>query len=1075
MRIITFIVICLFTALTVASASIQNDGSIHTENVSFAESSSDSLASSIIFQGNGITPETHLKRIFEDQNGVIFINSYLPYQFLLRLATEPEASDSLSFSEILNPEDKLSHGIQIPEGPARFTLETADGGILQRTIVSDGTPPAVELFKHGALFRNDSHSDVPFLGPPALISLEATDEASGVLEIYASVNGAPFQPHRIALEQIQTEGLYEIAYYAADRVGNTSEIEFTSFIRDLTPPEAELTVAGPNFDYFVSPESEIIFEIFDDGSGPNDLRYRIASLSDLFSTYVVPIGLSDVPDGEFKIEFIATDKTGATTDTLSKVLFLDSKPPQIRSLVGEPNFIRDNTKYVAESTSISFESADEHSGLYNIQYQIDEQEFQDYENAFILSGESNLYTISFFAEDKVGNRSEIEQIRLFLDNNPPVADYYFNGSYALDGSEYTITSQTSLHIEADDFETLYTEIFYTIRELSETSNNSETTSAEELEEIQYTEPIQISDPGKYKLSFYVLDGVGNKSESEKVIITIDDDSEGLAEFRRTEPTSTEFRAVRDDEGNLYVPGNEPVFIYLSTSPDESAPQYLLFGSEDQQPFSGYMLPGEQNQVLRLAIQDSVSYFTVVADKRAPITGLEIYNSPRVARQDTLIFNNSVSINLTSTDDITGVSEIKYSIDGSGFLPYSQPLSGFLAQKMYSILYFAEDRVGNREEEQSFRFWVDATPPRTRLELISNFSGSILSPKSEIRLVATDNLAGVEQTYFSFNTSENMRAYEGEITLGEYSDELHTDATNRIYFYSIDKVSNKEQLRVFNFRYQVRKPELSYNWSGAFVRRANGYVVNPQSRLQLQAVSGNVPMRSLTYNFNGTTDNYNQPIQFEAGQAGTVRFALEDQLGNTSEPLSLQVISDAQPPRTTHRFEGPRIEYRGNQILGPDHQIILQATDNAAGVSITQVEINNLRPQRYTQPLRIPQSGAYRIEYYSTDGVGNREEKRSFEILADLTPPEVSLLLSPLPVRTSSGGIEVIQPQTFIVLNAVDQMTDVQTLTYRIDDGEEQTYFTPLRGFRAGETFTLTVTATDLVGNSRTIERRFLVE
>ena len=59
----------------------------------------------------------------------------------------------------------------------------------------------------------------------------------------------------------------------------------------------------------------------------------------------------------------------------------------------------------------------------------------------------------------------------------------------------------------------------------------------------------------------------------------------------------------------------------------------------------------------------------------------------------------------NTGQQSGVEKTYYSLDGSGFIPYQDPVRMFFHEKRYEFRYYSVDRVGNSESIRSLSFEV----------------------------------------------------------------------------------------------------------------------------------------------------------------------------------------------------------------------------------------------------------------------------------------------------------------------------------------------------------------------------------
>ncbi|MFW6347417.1 MAG: OmpL47-type beta-barrel domain-containing protein [Cyclonatronaceae bacterium] len=977
---------------------------------------------------------------------------------------------------------------RLPEGPAEFGATLSDGRRLSQQTFVDGRPPELSLRLEAASF---SASDSLYYGPPQQLRFEAYDEAAGLEQIWVSVNGSSFMPHQEAVQMIQAEGAYLLEFYAVDRVGNVSEMQQKTFVLDLRPPRLEMSRQGSLFENRMSRTAAFVLEATDARAGLAHIFYRIVpedaegSSRPRFAIYdeETPVALQQFGEGRYRLEAFATDRVDLASDTLRYRFVIDDSPPSLRAEVGTPVFQREATRYIAAETPLRLVAEDGLSQVSQLRYGINDAPGQDYAQAFSLGRAfpdafPGLYSISYQAADAVGNESSISVFRVFLDTKPPELSYAFEGAYTgeAEAGRYSLSPETRLLLTAEDLETGQADITYQLIEKETARPGSSPDSAAWQ---TYETALQFDEPGHYELRFRAADPLENSSEIQQLSLDVRETggfaSAGSGPAPQA-PGKAWFRES-DAEETLTGPLSEDIYLFISDSPETGGMQFLL--SETPDPADGArQLSGEGRRYISFDIGTGEQLFELTADGTPPQTTLLPAGSPPAETEASPIFDTEVRFRLESRDERAGLDEIFYSIDGQAYQLYTDTLEGFVAQKEYILRYYALDKAGNKEAVQRFAFTVDATPPRSRFELLSDFSGSIVSPQTRWAIRSSDNTAGVEAVYFRFNEEPQWQRYTGAVAFSELTagGRIRENELQQLHYYAVDKVGNKEAARQFNFRLQTRPPALSYQWQGSVVKRRDTYVAHPDTRLQLQATPENVPVRVLSYGFApGQMQPYTGPVQLPAGEQGRVFYEAEDETGNQTGVQELRFLSDETPPRTRHEIRGRQLQVRTGLVLGPGHEIRLRAEDAGAGVAQTRLRMNEGGWQTYRDAITLGQSGSYTLSYTSADAVGNEEPLRSFSFLVDVSPPAISLIYSRPPRGESVSGALRLAPGTIIAANATDRHTELEQLQYRINDGDLQEYTGPLRALPEEETFRLSFRATDLAGNVTEETGIFMIE
>lgn len=990
----------------------------------------------------------------------------------------PETSDSL---------------FRLPEGPASFGATLADGRRLEQQVFVDGTPPELNLRLEANSF---SDTDTLYYGPPQRLRFEAFDEASGVEEVRVSVNQGPFIVHDEAEALIAEEGFYALRFYAVDRVGNVSEIQEESFVLDLSPPELEMTMQGDVFENRLSRASFFSFGATDARSGLHQIFYRISARDGhsgqndaQFAIYdaEVPVSLQQLAEGRYFLEAFATNRVGLHSDTLTYAFVIDDTPPELRAEADKPAFQRDATLYISPQTPITLHAEDALSEVARITFGINAGGEYVYEAPFTLQQKldeplSGLYSISYQAKDAVRNESNRDIFRVFLDPNPPEISYSFDGSYTAGeaAGAYSLSPETRLVLLAEDLETGQASIAYRLEYPADTNAAAEPPAEEEWQ--PYNSPLEFRQPGRYTLAFRAADPLKNRSETLRLQLEVREGGQFASTGRGPalpEAVKTYFRTEEDERGagSLTGPLSEPVYLFISDAPEAEGMQLMLSDVASPEG-AARRFANEGLQQIRLDLGMEDMFFQVTTDGTPPRTTLLPKYTLRAQADNKTVFNTDAGFRLEASDNIAGVKEIFYSIDGQAYQPYSRPIEGFIAQKEYMLRYYAIDRAGNEEEVQEFLFTIDATPPRSRLEMLSDFSGSIVSPHTRWAIYSSDNTAGVAAIFFRFNDESEWQEYSGPKTFEDFykAGRIRKDEVQQLHYFAVDKVGNEEAVRAFSFRMQTRPPAIAYAWEGAVVKRGNVYVAHPDARLRLSAQPENVPVKALKYGFSPQLSRlYEGPLQLRAEERGSVFFAAEDEVANRTAQQQIEFLSDAAPPRTRHEIVGPRLETRTGLVLGPAHEVRLRARDSGAGVAQTRVRINERGWQTYRDAITLDESGSYTLSYTSTDAVGNEEQLNTLSFRVDVTPPDINVIYSRPPSADAGSELIRLAPGTVIAANATDRHTELETLRYQLGDGPQREYSGPIGDLPVNEPFELRFIAIDLLGNKAEKSQRYIIE
>lgn len=166
-----------------------------------------------------------------------------------------------------------------------------------------------------------------------------------------------------------------------------------------------------------------------------------------------------------------------------------------------------------------------------------------------------------------------------------------------------------------------------------------------------------------------------------------------------------------------------------------------------------------------------------------------------------LFLNSKEIKIEPQQKTNRPAEVYYRINNGNWLKLSKGFLEFSLDGRYTLDYYSEDILGNKEDINTVEFLVDNTPPNTELKIethTNSYGESFVSLQSKIQLIANDNLSGLGNTYFrtfcNLNEKGNFQIYLSEL----YVENLISNCEKEIFleYFSIDLAGNQEKVKLF---------------------------------------------------------------------------------------------------------------------------------------------------------------------------------------------------------------------------------------------------------------------------------------
>ncbi len=251
----------------------------------------------------------------------------------------------------------------------------------------------------------------------------------------------------------------------------------------------------------------------------------------------------------------------------------------------------------------------------------------------------------------------------------------------------------------------------------------------------YSEPITISEEGQHQIAYRSLDLVGNM-EFENVVTVIIDDTPPSTFLS----SNVSFIKVK---GSLFVPGPKNPQLYIKATDHYSgvkAIQYYIKNGETQE-FGTYSAavpldsPGEKTVIYRaidnLGNVSEAREITIITDATPPTVRISFGKTLKESGDKKYSPKNNKLI-LKATDEGSGVSSIYVKLSNEeGFQPYAEPIT-ITGDGKYDIEAKSVDRAGNESLIAKESIIVDAEPPQTNLEFLSDGSATTSDQKTETK-------------------------------------------------------------------------------------------------------------------------------------------------------------------------------------------------------------------------------------------------------------------------------------------------------------------------------------------------------
>ena len=550
-----------------------------------------------------------------------------------------------------------------------------------------------------------------------------------------------------------------------------------------------------------------------------------------------------------------------------------------------------------------------------------------------------------------------------------------------------------------------------------------------------------------------------------------------------EPTKPVFESVfYQNDGKIYANKALPIYLSISTNPDGSDPIVLDTPANPSDGSPMYLDSEGVNfirskwavdpETKKIASPKREVLFPVHADGIAPVSGITFSGAPSYSSQGVDYYGKGLSYSLSSTDQISGVQSTFKSHD-SDYATYVSPLD-VTTEGENMIYYFSVDNVGNTEDTKTSSFVLDLTPPVSNYTLSDVYGDNILGPMFNIGLESTDNLSGVNGTYYTIDDI-SQRVYGSPIDLSGLSDGPHT-----LRFYSDDNVENEESIKELMFYLDKINPETKLVVIGD-QHDATYYYVSSRTTFELPATDNKAGVAKTSFSINKQdaqtyTTAFGLPNELGLH---SITYNSEDNVRNVEAKETRTFYMDNKAPNTSIDYGKPQFFTRDTLFINQTTPITIIPRDKHSGVQSTTTTVNG--EVQAGNEFTIPTEGHKEIVFSSVDMVNNQEENKTSRVYVDNTPPEIFINFSLDNIGTEDD-LPFYPNYVRMFIGATDEKTGTKSINYSIDGGPMTEYSSPRtldisekNTFTESKVYDVKVETEDMLGNTSTKEHKFIVK
>jgi len=439
----------------------------------------------------------------------------------------------------------------------------------------------------------------------------------------------------------------------------------------------------------------------------------------------------------------------------------------------------------------------------------------------------------------------------------------------------------------------------------------------------------------------------------------------------------------DDE----LSGTEDIYYSLNGKSYQPYEGSLEFNEEQRYELKYYAI----DHVRNVESPDSLNFHL---DMSAPETEYSIEGNTK-----NNILGQDVVIKLNSKDSLSGVKEIRYSINEGEEKTYNSPIPvSKFQQEENELVFYAIDYVNNKEKlqsltssvnqnsggsdnggdnggEGSFSFYIDKEAPTAQLEIVGDkYNGEhlFISKRSKVKLTAEDSKSGVKNITYSINNSSLSNTYEQPFR-------FEVEGMGYLNFAASDQVGNQSERKTKAIYNDVGLPESSVSYDGKNFFNRDTLFVRPDTKFSMKGKDSESGLKQIMYRIdNNDAQAYSKPVEIADPGFHKLQFHAVDQVNNKEEAHKLDVYVDKEAPAIYPHFS---VESIGTKVIRGEKYMIypsnsklyIGATDKACGTDYINYKINGGKLQSQV-PIKQFDPGNYSIEIHAYDHLNNHSVK-----------------------------------------------------------------------------------------------------
>lgn len=276
----------------------------------------------------------------------------------------------------------------------------------------------------------------------------------------------------------------------------------------------------------------------------------------------------------------------------------------------------------------------------------------------------------------------------------------------------------------------------------------------------------------------------------------------------------------------------------------------------------------------------------------------------------------------------------------------------------------------------------------------------VNDKVQFKLANKDNIMQ-DKIFYTINKAEEL-VYTEPFSLNEEGSQV-------IYYYSIDKMGNKEEEKSLNVIVDKTAPEVTVTIKAPFYKNAEKIYASNLFKYEYTVASKDniAGVGSVAYAIaDADYTEYLNPFSINS-KLEKIQVVAEDRVGNLTtdymtkivdsegniiaESYDVEILLDNTAPVVKISSDKEFFMKDSIKVASKDYKYSISALEEESGLKAIYYRINSKSDFiLYSDPIQFNTNGWHKIEAIATDNVGNTSKAEVLDVYVDLIPAQTTI-------------------------------------------------------------------------------------